>query len=128
MKLKKKITALIVCASVMVSSSSVFAADSGTWSLSATPYTGATPKQIVLDYCSNGYTAKITSKSGNSPLNTVTIVSDSHSAGTVAQISEVNVSTPIDKPTDSNAIVTFTVSLSWTSGYAAGNNGTIARK
>lgn len=112
----------------MVSSMSVFAADSGNWSFAATPAYTEMPKTITLDYSSNGYTAKITSKTGGSTMNAVVIESNAHSPSKVAEISEVGVSANIGKPSRNVATVTFTVTLQWQSGQTAYNNGTIARK
>lgn len=129
MKTLKKIAAVALCLTLtMVSSMSVFAADSGNWSFAATPAYTEVPKTITLDYSSNGYTAKITSKSGGSTMNAVVIKGNAYSPKEVAKISEVGVNANIDKPKYNYAKVTFTVTLQWQSGQTAYNNGTIARK
>lgn len=134
MKLLRKITVGLLCASMTVASTvPVFAANTGYWNFAATPGYNEIPKNITLDYCSNGYNAKITNKYGSSPLNTVVIKSKQYSNGgdtwaTIVEISEQGHNVSISKPKQNVGTVTFKVNLRWQSGYTAYNNGKISRK
>lgn len=129
MKVFKKVAAIALCLTLtMISSMSVLAADSGSWSFAATPAYTEIPRTINLDYSSKGYTAKITSKTGSSAMNAVIITSSQYSADPIKKISEVGVAVDLGVPSRSEAIITFKVRLDWNGGEAAYNNGTIARK
>lgn len=129
MKLFKKFIAVGLClALTMASSMPVFAADSGNWSFAASPGYIEVPRTIVLDYSSIGYTAKVTSKSGDSSMNAVVIEGDAYSSNKVAEISEAGIAVNIAKPTCKRATVTFSVALKWQSGKTANNHGVIARR
>lgn len=128
----KKIAVVTCCISVLAMNSiSVSAANIGYWDFAATPAYTEIPKTITLDYSSNGYEAKTTSKNGGSPTNRVTINSSKFFGSAeveLADITELNRAYDIPRPTYNNNTFTFKVTLRWKSGYTAYNSGYIKRK
>ncbi len=134
MKTIKKLAAVALCLTLTtVSSLSVYAADSYTWNFSATPNYSEVARTTSLDYSSNGYTAKTTSKSGDSATNRVEIYGNAYGTsngtyGLAADVTEKNITYDIEKPKYKRATITFNLTLKWKSGKTANNRGTIARK
>ncbi len=134
MKAMKKLAAVALGLTLTtVSSLSAYAANSYTWSFAATPKYSEVPRTTSLDYSSNGYTAKTTSKSGDSATNRVEIQGNAYGTsngayGVIADITEANIAYDIAKPKFQRATVTFKLTLRWQAGKTANNRGTIARK
>ena len=118
-KKAKKIAAALLCVVLVgISSNPVSAAsDLATWTLKVDPSGYTTSQTKVLNTYGAGYVAYITTKSGTSPTNGVTITASSATLDKT-----VHLDTAVSY---SGKTISFIVKLNWESGYIAYNNGTI---
>lgn len=126
-KKAKKIAAALLCVVLVgISSNPVSAAsDLATWMLKVDPSGYTTSQTKVLNTYGAGYVAYITTKSGTSPTNGVTITASSATLDKTVHLDTANAKLPFNAVSYSGKTISFIVKLNWESGYIAYNNGTI---
>ncbi len=127
-KKAKKIAAALLCVVLVgISSNPVSAAsDLATWTLKVNPAGYTTSQTKTINTYGPGYVAYITTKSGTSPTNGVTITASGATLDKTVHLDTANARFPFNTVSYSGKTITFTVKLNWTSGYIAYNNGTIS--